>query len=173
MIMENYKELKREDLDCETWAPIKDFPRYLVSDLGRVKNLNGDMLKQGFNGEYLILGLTRLTDNGKKRKTVRVHRLVAITFVSGETEHKCTVNHADNNKINNKASNLEWLSLMENKQMSYKHGQNKYKNTPDDIREIRKLSADGMSGKDIAAKMGLGRSIISDILTGKKWSYIE
>jgi hypothetical protein len=44
-----------------------------------------------------------------------VHRLVAKTFVAN-TDDKPYVNHIDENKLNNDASNLEWVSQKENTQ---------------------------------------------------------
>ena len=61
-------------------------------------------------GGYLVVHV--VDDNGKK-KTVKVHRLIAMMFV-GEVEGKSQVNHIDGNKLNNMFSNLEWVSPSEN-----------------------------------------------------------
>lgn len=50
---------------------------------------------------------------GKQKMTYKVHRLVALSFVP-RIEGKAQVNHIDENKANNKASNLEWVTQKEN-----------------------------------------------------------
>ena len=58
---------------------------------------------------YLCLSL--LNDNGD-RKSVKLHRLVALSFIPNPL-NKETVNHKDHNKSNNNLSNLEWASTTE------------------------------------------------------------
>ena len=53
-------------------------------------------------------------------KTISVHRLVAITFVEGDS--KLTVNHIDGNKLNNHFSNLEFISSSENVKHAHQIG---------------------------------------------------
>ena len=43
-----------------------------------------------------------------------VHRLVAKSFVDGESDERIEVNHIDGNKLNNCADNLEWVSKKDN-----------------------------------------------------------
>lgn len=56
-------------------------------------------------------------------KTISVHRLVAITFIEGDS--KLTVNHKDGNKLNNHFSNLEFISSSENLKHAHRTGLNK------------------------------------------------
>ena len=56
-------------------------------------------------------------------KTYSVHRLVALTFVKGDSS--LTVNHIDGNKLNNELINLEWVSYSENTQHAIKAGLHK------------------------------------------------
>jgi len=168
-----YKNTSIEDMDGEEWLRIDEFPNYLVSNMGRIKNSIGSIMKQNYSREYLILGLTKVVKNKKKRVTVRAHRIVASMFVENTNKKKNTsVNHINGIKEDNRACNLEWMSLMDNKRDAYRLGHNKYKLTPDDIRKIRSLSRSKMMGKDIALLMGLSVGHVSEILTGKKWSYI-
>lgn len=50
---------------------------------------------------------------------VYVHRLVAEAFTDARDE---TVNHKDGNKLNNRFSNLEWVSYSENNSHAFRIG---------------------------------------------------
>ncbi len=58
---------------------------------------------------YYLTGLCR----GKKVINLRVHRLVAKTFIPN-TENKNQVDHIDNNKTNNDVNNLRWATNQKN-----------------------------------------------------------
>ena len=95
----------------EEWKKIEGFPRYSVSNLGRVKN----------NETGYILKPFKIGNKGNQysavdfypKKSVRVHRLVALHFVENP-DNKPEVNHKDGDHFNNKASNLEWVTGSEN-----------------------------------------------------------
>lgn len=96
----------------EIWKDIEGFEGlYQVSNLGRVKRFaTGKVLKSGKDGGgYLQVDLCK---NGK-RKTHRIHRLVAQAFIPNP-EHKPEVNHIDEIKTRNMVSNLEWMTAKEN-----------------------------------------------------------
>lgn len=92
--------LKLVELDAtETWRPIDE--HYEVSTFGNVRRA-GRMLKPGLDSDgYLMVTLYKLG----KVKTHRVHRLVAAAFLGESTLHTL---HADNNKTNNRLSNLSY-----------------------------------------------------------------
>jgi hypothetical protein len=58
-------------------------------------------------------GYEFVTLSSGKHSLVRVHRLVAHAFVSGYFEG-AVVNHKDENRRNNRADNLEWVTFAEN-----------------------------------------------------------
>lgn len=93
---------------------------YEVSAQGSVRSLNWRntgktrelFLKRHRDGYRQV----ELFKDGNK-KMIPVHRLVALAFVPGY-KPGLTVNHIDEDKGNNRASNLEWCTLEENIQYS-------------------------------------------------------
>ena len=102
----------------EVWRKISDNPNYLEMNTGRIRRIGYDHDHSTRNKKgYLV---TDLYSNGK-RKTFRVHRLVAEEFVPNPYE-KPEVNHIDGNKINNDCSNLEWVTKKENCRHAWDNG---------------------------------------------------
>ena len=101
----------------EQWKEIAGYEDlYEVSDQGRVKSLNYNhtrterILRSRKNrGGYLYVNLHK----DGQRKTITVHRLVATAFISNP-HNLDTINHKDEVKTNNAASNLEWMSIKDN-----------------------------------------------------------
>lgn len=97
--------------NVEQWKNIKEFDNYLVSDKGRVMNAKtGKILKasRSSNGyDYVTL----YNQDGVSRK--RVGRVVGEAFIDNPNNLE-TINHIDEDKHNNNADNLEWLSRGDN-----------------------------------------------------------
>ena len=98
----------------EIWKDVKGYEgMYCVSNFGRVKSFKRKkamILKPFYNMDgYLNVELR----DSKSRKTISVHRLVAIAFVPNPL-NKPQVNHIDEVKTNNNISNLEWVTQKEN-----------------------------------------------------------
>ena len=104
----------------EVWKDIDGYEgSYQVSNYGRVRSkdrvsfsgrkLKGRVLKQKVNKGYYVIGLYK---DGKQFGET-VSRLVANAFIPN-SENKPEVNHIDENKANNHANNLEWVTPKEN-----------------------------------------------------------
>lgn len=85
---------------------IKDYPNYEITTSGKVLSSykKGELLvpRISKNGYYYV---NLYNENG--RKTKKIHRLVAETFIPNP-DNLPQVNHKDGNKLNNHVDNLEW-----------------------------------------------------------------
>lgn len=104
----------------EEWKVALGYPDYKVSNLGRVCNKTGKILKPakcgGADGRSYYT--VKLSKNGEC-KNVRVHRLVANAFIPNP-DNKMEVNHIDGDRFNNVVSNLEWSTRSENIKHSFR-----------------------------------------------------
>lgn len=101
----------------EIWKPAPGFEGfYEVSNKGNVKSVKtGKLLKRSKTKRgYIRVWLTkRLDDDRILRKSVRVHRLVALAFIP-KVEGKDFIDHIDGNPGNNNVENLRWVTHKEN-----------------------------------------------------------
>lgn len=99
----------------EEWKDVKDYEGlYQVSSFGRVKSFckKEIILKSYFEkiGYYTV----RLSNN-RRKKTKKVHQLVAIAFLGHKPcRFDIVVDHFDNNKLNNFCLNLQLVTNREN-----------------------------------------------------------
>lgn len=115
----------------EIWRPIEGF-EYMVSSLGRVKSLERiDYLGHHRKEKILKPGKTThgylqvvLCRDGKK-KPYPVHKLVANAFIPN-TYNLETINHINEIKTDNRVSNLEWMTIKDNKRYSSAKPVNQY-----------------------------------------------
>lgn len=108
----------------EIWKDIKDYEGlYQVSNKGRIKSL--ERRCKTAKGSRLVpekiyaqtldtygYPIVTLHKNGK-RKTMTIHRLVANAFIENPNNYS-SVNHIDENKMNNSINNLEWCTTQYN-----------------------------------------------------------
>ena len=109
------------DMTNEIFVPIKGLEnRYMVSNFGTVKSLPKYTYSRGYpqlrkerilksridGGGYNFVTLS--FGNGKYAD-YKVHRLVAEAFIPNPDDLP-QVNHKDENKLNNRADNLEWCN---------------------------------------------------------------
>ena len=160
--------------NVETWKPVVGYEdTYEVSDLGRVRNvIKGFVLKQSNHGRgYKLVSL--------HRKNKLVHVLVMTAF-EGPADGK-TTNHKDGDKGNNKRSNLEYLTLLENVHhamhaLGYwfkgeKHGHSKL--TKGQVVKIRKRRATGERLQTIANDFNCSIQHVSDLALNKRWRHLS
>jgi hypothetical protein len=100
-----YENTETEYFQDEIWKEV-GINNYFVSNYGRIKNNKTEICKLKPNAH----GYIKISINNK---SYSVHRLVALSFIPN-IENKEFVNHIDGNKRNNKLTNLEWATCLEN-----------------------------------------------------------
>lgn len=107
------------DYQVSNLGSIKSMPRYTrgaKSYLLKTRILTGKIDRDGYRTVKLF------SDNGMR--IFFLHRLVALSFIDNPRSLP-QVNHKDGNKLNNCASNLEWVTHQQNIQHAVRTGLNK------------------------------------------------
>lgn len=102
----------------EYWRPIPGYEdKYYVSNLGRVKNAKGKVIKlQRNNRGYAIYSF-----NDRGKNTLYIHHLVMEVYGPHRPAPNYQIDHIDGNKRNNCISNLEWVTPSENTRRAYQN----------------------------------------------------
>ena len=128
-------------MNKEIWKDIPEYKGlYQVSNYGNIRSMDtiinckgaknidkhiryGKILRQNktTTGYYYV----NLSKQGKV-KNMRVHRLVALTFIDNPNNY-LLINYIDGNKLNNKVENLEWCNHSYNLKEAYRIGLRKKK----------------------------------------------
>ena len=99
---------------------------YQASSLGRVKSLcfgRERVLKSNVSSSgYLIVSLYI----GGKGKTHQIHRLVAEAFLEKPEGINMVVDHINNDQLDNRLENLQWIEQRENCSKYKKNGSSQY-----------------------------------------------
>lgn len=116
---------------------IKKYPNYFVTEEGLVfssktnKFLKFSYDQQGYQRVGLYVG-------NCKTKTIKVHRIVAETFIENPL-NKTDVNHINGIKSDNRVENLEWNTRSENVKHAFMMGLNKVSEKARKLSSIRAL----------------------------------
>ena len=181
-----------------TWKDVVGYEGYYqVSNYGDVKSLDrwaeghkyptrikGIMLSKVFDGQYYSVGLRK---NGKSTKH-RIHKLVMDAFgapcpgVYGNRRGNYQIDHCDDDKLNNRSDNLQWLLHADNCFWKYEethyfrnrkplkgesHGMAKL--TEIQVLSIRK---DPRIYREIGLEYGVDKTLVGLIKRRKCWTHI-
>jgi len=142
---------------------LTEFPDYAVSNDGAIwsyksnRELKTNMSPAG----YINISLY---DNANKRRTVLVHRLVAMAWIEGYKKG-LIVNHKNGIRHDNRVSNLEWMSQSENIKHSYRAGSTRKSHarvidaTPEELENETWVFMHGFRGIYEVSSLGRVRSI--------------
>lgn len=108
-------DFTKEELATEEWRDVAGYEGlYRVSNLGRIYSVR----RNKFMSFYDHHGYKRLKiDKQGKEKDFALHRLVAFAFLPNP-DNLPFINHKDENKENNRVSNLEWCTAKYNSNYS-------------------------------------------------------
>lgn len=186
------------ELENEIWKDIPGYKGlYQASSAGRVKRLKSTVRvvtrwgtettrtypNRILKPSKLIYQKVSLSKRNQV-KTIGVHTLIALTFL-GARPNRLVVNHRNGNKHDNRVSNLEYVTVSEDRIHSYtvlgncpsgpKGSRNPgSKLTPEIVREARFLYSTGnYTYRSIAAKYGVDHKTILKAIKGETWAHVS
>ena len=149
--------LSLNDFEGEIWKYVDGFDEsYAVSNYGRVKSLQRTIMRNTGTPQTIREKILLQTKNTTgyycvsliapdiKRKTQKVHILVANAFVENVNSYKC-INHKDENKCNNHFLNLEFCTYKYN--LEYRNGTQVRARTRKERHPARKVFMCSRSGR--------------------------
>lgn len=160
---------------------------YEISNFGNIRSIDRTIDKRSLKGKilkqredkdgYLMINLNL----GGKKKTYKIHRLVAISFLQN-LENKPEVNHKDGIKTNNNIDNLEWSTSKENIDHAYENsliyipkGEEKFnsKLKEKDVVKMRKMYVSGnYTYKELGKIFNTSEENAWKIIKNQRWKHV-
>jgi hypothetical protein len=172
----------------EVWKAIPGYEGYAVSDLGRVRSIDrevvipdkirgsttrhyqGRILKQHIHHGYKATAL------GSFSGTVSVHCLVALAFL-GKPPLGCEVAHNNGLKADNRLTNLRYDTVAGNSADRLIHGTDargeKCPTARLSLKQIRAIRRSKAMGITLAKKYGVTAAHICNIRKGHRWRWAD
>lgn len=159
----------------EVWKVIPVAPNYEASSLGRIRNIDGLIMRDTVKpcGYRYI----RLSIDGNPT-SFRVHRLVAMAF-HGIPSGDMQVNHRNSDKCDNRPDNLEWVTSSQNIRHNNNYGTRHRlgeSNHAARLKEHQVLEIMALKGrmrqKDIGEMYGVSSTTVGFIHRGDKWAWL-
>ena len=166
------------------WCGIPDWMEYEASENGDIRRVaggqgsrRGRILKPWVNKQtgYLQVSLWR----NNRRKTMTVHRLIAMAFHGRPPSQKQVVAHNDGSRRNNHWTNLRWPTQRENAADTLIHGTHNQgtrngqaKMDEICIRAIRRMEEMKIPRTVSADGFGICRQTIDAIVSRRRWRHV-
>lgn len=188
-VLEIQKYMSNLNNPAEIWKDVKGFEgRYKISNLGNLKSIGGKYKSDKIlsnsvpdSSGYYSVSLRSLS-HGVKRKSTRIHQLVAEHFCKKPVGYvgRLEIDHKDSNKLNNRADNLRWVTVLEHRKISIQKGEfdrkgakhHNVKLRETDVVIIRDMHKIGITCKSISEMYNVGRRHINDIILRKSWGWL-
>ena len=161
----------------EIWKAVVGYEgMYEVSDLGRVRNRRGRILRLHENTHgYLSVGIYSL--GGSARRTRMIHTLVLEAFV-GPRPDNMEACHGTGGRHDNSLGNLRWGTKVENMADKHRDGTMPFgeingnaRLTTKEVLEIRNLAGEGRSFRSLAQQYEVTKRTISLVVRRKTWTH--
>jgi len=181
MIRDYPNELWKRIIFDERFADDEEF---IVSNYGRVVKKKGDfenLVNVSLLNGYQVI-LVKKIDNGSKRSSLYLHKLMGQTFLKQDDEQKFVI-HLNYDKLDNRLENLEWTTRREKEIHQFKNPT--YKTRPKVIptskltevrvRLIKRKLFDPNRRtrlKMIAKQFGVSTMQLHRIKTGENWGHV-
>lgn len=153
---------------------------YLAGSDGQIYSTKQGKLKRltshpTIDNGYLHVGLY-LND---QRKTINVHRLVALAWHGERPSEHHQIRHLNGNQLDNRPANLLYGTKEENYMDRELHGTTARgeqigtsKLTESQVKQIRKEFAEGATKLGLSKKFGVSRPMIRAIVERKWWKHV-
>jgi hypothetical protein len=165
------------DIEGELWKEIDIFGQnLLVSNMGRVKSPAKphkpwpNILRQKRHNDYLRI---KVSVGGGKYKTPNVHNYVGMCWIPNPNNLP-EINHKWGNKLDNRASSLEWITGRGNRVHAIENGLNpvvgqcgeKHHNCLLTDKQAIEVSKSSLTNAELGRKYGVHANVIGDIRRG-------
>lgn len=155
---------------------LKSMDRHVPHYRGGLKKLCAKPMRQ-VKRQNGYMGVTLYSEG--KQKNALVHRLVAMAFIENPSRHP-QVNHKSADKADNRAENLEWVTMLENIAHATalklnRRGSliNTSKLRVDQVLEIRKLYATKQTSiPKLGRKFSVTNNAIFSIIHRRSWAHV-
>jgi hypothetical protein len=175
----------------EIWKPVVGHEQfYEVSSEGNFRSLprevfmathsevrGGNPINPYPKGKYLYVSL-RIKQNNIA--CLGAHTMVCAAFHGTKPTPQHVCNHKNGNKYDNRADNLEWMTVKENAEHAVKVldvyrrgvGHPSSKLSENDVQKIRSLSSSGASYGTLARRFDVSKQTIQGIVLRRAWTHV-
>lgn len=163
----------------EQWLLVDGYPNYMVSSLGRIKNIK---TKKYLKGIVVTNGYIQVRFYRKGLSSGRLYLLqrVVLQAFRGAPPMGYEAAHLNGKRNDNRLSNLKWVSHIENESHKEIH-KTRYRGelhpgSKLNIRLvwlIRDYLKRGLTQREVAQRLGLTRSAVESVALKRTWSHVK